>query len=169
MKYSRGFCIVFSALFALFSPGWCRCSFNGYMASCVLNILEEHIEATAIINNCHLPIDITFIIAYQNGNSTRHSWPYTFVTTNQNERVLIPGLMLPVAPHAPVFLYARVPERYFNMHNSSFVSIEASLVAEIKKDEWEEAEFLNHTTYTTQDDNCRFKQASDPIPWIIGM
>ena len=61
---------------------------------------------------------------YQYKNSTRHSWKYTFVTSNQNERVLIPGLLLPSAPHAPVFLYARVPEREFNMHNSSFVAIQ---------------------------------------------
>ncbi|XP_042236238.1 uncharacterized protein LOC121875683 isoform X2 [Homarus americanus] len=147
----------------------CVCHLDNYVSSCILNILDEHIEATAIINHCHLPLDITFLIAYQYKNSTRHNWKYTFVTSNQNERVLIPGLLLPVAPHAPVFLYARVPEREFNMHNSSFVAIEASFVAELSTEKWEEAEFLNHTVYITSTNDCLFsKQGQDPIPWIIG-
>nr|XP_053637131.1 uncharacterized protein LOC128692132 isoform X2 [Cherax quadricarinatus] len=147
----------------------CACHLENYVSSCILNILEEHIEATAIINHCHLPLDITFLIAYQYKNSTRHNWKYTFVTSNQNERVLIPGLLLPVAPHAPVFLYARVPEREFNMHNASFVAIEASFVAELSTDKWEEAEFLNHTVYIGSTNDCLFsKLGQDPIPWIIG-
>ncbi|XP_069189400.1 uncharacterized protein [Procambarus clarkii] len=147
----------------------CVCHLENYVSSCILNILEEHIEATAIINHCHLPLDITFLIAYQYQNSTRHNWKYTFVTSNQNERVLIPGLLLPVAPHAPVFLYARVPERLFNMHNSSFVAIEASFVAELSIDKWEEAEFLNHTVYIGSTNDCLFsKVGQDYIPWIIG-
>ncbi|XP_068218056.1 uncharacterized protein [Palaemon carinicauda] len=131
--------------------------------------MEEHIEATAIINHCHLPLDVTFLVSFQYGNSTKHSWKYTFVTANQNERIPIPGLLLPPAPHAPVFLYARIPEREFNMHNSSFVAIEASFVAELKTQEWEEAEFLNHTIFIDTTEDCRFmKVGRDPIPWIVG-
>lgn len=145
------------------------CHLNNYIASCTLDIMEEHIEATAIINHCHLPLDVTFLVSFQYANSTKHSWKYTFVTTNQNERVLIPGLLLPPAPHAPVFLYARVPEREFNMHNSSFVAIEASFVAELKTQGWEEAEFLNHTIFIDTTEECRFmKIGNDPIPWIVG-
>ncbi|KAK4325285.1 hypothetical protein Pmani_004146 [Petrolisthes manimaculis] len=148
------------------------CHLENYVSSCILDILEEHIEATAVINHCHLPLDITFLIAYQYKNSTRHTWKYTFVTTNQNERVLIPGLLLPNAPHTPVFLYARVPEAEFNMHNSSFVAIEASFIADLGIDEWEEAEFLNHTVYIPSTSDCGFINQKgygyDPIPWIIG-
>ncbi|XP_050716963.1 uncharacterized protein LOC126998850 [Eriocheir sinensis] len=145
------------------------CHLHNYVSSCVLNILEEHIEATAIINHCHVPLDITFLIVYQYRNSTRHSWKYTFVTSNQNERVLIPGLLLPIAPHAPVFLYARVPEREFNMHNSSFVAIEASFIAELSREKWEEADFLNHTVFISPSNDCHFSRGDqDPIPWIIG-
>ncbi|XP_063858814.1 uncharacterized protein LOC135099972 isoform X2 [Scylla paramamosain] len=145
------------------------CHLHNYVSSCVLNILEEHIEATAIINHCHVPLDITFLIVYQYRNSTRHSWKYTFVTSNQNERVLIPGLLLPSAPHAPVFLYARVPEREFNMHNSSFVAIQASFIAELGRDKWEEADFLNHTVFISPSSDCHFsRDGTDPIPWIIG-
>ncbi|XP_071540034.1 uncharacterized protein [Panulirus ornatus] len=145
------------------------CHLDNYVSSCILNILEEHIEATAIINHCHLPLDITFLITYQYKNSTRHNWKYTFVTSNQNERVLIPGLLLPLAPHAPVFLYARVPEKEFKMHNSSFVAIEASFIAVLSSEKWEEAEFLNHTVYIPTTNDCRFsKVGQDPIPWIIG-
>ncbi|KAG0711156.1 hypothetical protein GWK47_021212 [Chionoecetes opilio] len=145
------------------------CHLHNYVSSCVLNILEEHIEATAIINHCHVPLDVTFLIVYQYGNSTRHSWKYTFVTSNQNERVLIPGLLLPSAPHAPVFLYARVPEKEFNMHNSSFLAIQASFIAELGRDKWEEADFLNHTVFISPSVDCHFsRDGQDPIPWIIG-
>ncbi|KAK7086364.1 hypothetical protein SK128_015880 [Halocaridina rubra] len=161
--------LVLATIIAVFERGSSICHLNSYVASCILDIVEEHIEATAIINHCHLPLDVTFLVSYQYGNSTRHNWKYTFVTANQNERVLIPGLLLPTAPHAPVFLYARVPEKEFDMHNSSFVAIEASFVAELRTDEWEEAEFLNHTIYIDTTDDCRFsKSGQDPIPWIVG-
>lgn len=39
------------------------CHLDNYVSSCILDILEEHIEATAVINHCHLPLDITFLIA----------------------------------------------------------------------------------------------------------
>lgn len=174
-KMAKIMCLTFlpwmalATMFSVIGCGTGACHLHNYVASCILDILQEHIEATAIINHCHLPLDVTFLVSYQYANTTRHSWKYTFVTANQNERVLIPGLLLPTAPHAPVFLYARVPEKDFDMHNSSFVAIEASFVAELKTDEWEEAEFLNHTIYIDTTEDCRFaKTGPDPIPWIVG-
>ncbi|XP_027228644.2 uncharacterized protein [Penaeus vannamei] len=160
---------LLTLVLAAAATGARACRVNDYVFSCILDILEEHIIANAQVNYCHLPVDITFRVNHQYGKGKSHSWKYTFVTTNQNERVLIPGLQLPSAPHAPVYLYVRVPERDFSMHNTSFVSIEASFVAELKNNEWEEAEFINHTIYIRSTEDCRFSSSGqDPIPWIIG-
>ena len=38
------------------------CAFKNYVSKCKIDILEEHIDATAIINHCHEPLDITFYV-----------------------------------------------------------------------------------------------------------
>lgn len=47
--------------------------------------------------------------------------------------------------------------------------LQASFIAELSTEKWEEAEFLNHTVYISTTNDCRFsKVGQDPIPWIIG-
>ncbi|KAL7646499.1 UNVERIFIED_CONTAM: hypothetical protein RMT77_001749 [Armadillidium vulgare] len=146
------------------------CGMDGYEAHCVLDIMDEHIEATAVVNHCHLPFDITFRVIYRYGNGSEQRWQYTFVTTNQNERVLIPGLTLPPAPHAFVYLFVRVPPPIFDLHNSSLVAIKASFVAILAEDTWEEAQFLDEVLAidTTEDCFTHEKRNKDPLLWIIG-
>lgn len=46
---------------------------------------------------------------------------------------------------------------------------QASFIAELGTDMWEEADFLNHTVYIPSTSDCGFSQGGyDPIPWIIG-
>ena len=58
-KYSS-FAIEFQACSVLGAAG--SCAFEGLLASCHKTLGGIPVQATAVINHCHEPIDITFIL-----------------------------------------------------------------------------------------------------------
>lgn len=60
--------------------------------------------------------------------------------------------------------------QFFHLHiNNLDVCFQASFIAELSRDKWEEADFLNHTVFISPSSDCHYARTDqDPIPWIIG-
>lgn len=53
--------------------------------------------------------------------------------------------------------------------NNLGIYFQASFIAELSRDKWEEADFLNHTVFISPSNDCHYSRGDqDPIPWIIG-
>ncbi|XP_018026915.1 uncharacterized protein LOC108682289 [Hyalella azteca] len=132
------------------APVTIRCHIRSVThASCQLRDIirgQSNVNVSVTVNNCHEPVDVLFVMTGTNALS----WNFTFVPNNQNERVVIPNVyLIEPEPPAPTFLYVREPSDENRERNGSYagtaITVQASLMAPLRQDMWEEVEFLNHT------------------------